>query len=40
MLVDPEMADIAKEELKELEPKLPDLEQAVKIALIPKEKNG
>lgn len=38
MLVDPEMADIAKEELKELEPKLPDLEQAVKIALIPKEK--
>jgi len=38
MLSDPEMADIAKEELKELEPKLPVLEQAVKIALIPKEK--
>ena len=38
MLSDPEMAAIAKEELKELEPKLPDLEQAVKIALIPKEK--
>jgi len=38
MLSDPEMADIAKEELKELEPKLPELEQAVKVALIPKEK--
>jgi peptide chain release factor 1 len=38
MLSDPEMAEIAKEELKELEPKLPDLEQAVKVALIPKEK--
>lgn len=38
MLSDPEMADIAKEELKELEPKLPQLEHAVKIALIPKEK--
>ena len=30
MLDDPEMAEIAKEELKELEPKLPDLEQKVK----------
>ena len=38
MLADPEMAPIAKEELKALEPKLPVLEQAVKIALIPKEK--
>jgi len=38
MLDDPEMADIAKEELKVLEPKIPTLEHAVKIALIPKEK--
>ncbi len=38
MLSDPEMGEIAKEELKELEPKLPEMEQAVKIALIPKEK--
>jgi len=38
MASDPEMGEIAKEELKELEPKLPALEQAVKIALIPKEK--
>jgi peptide chain release factor 1 len=38
MLDDPEMVAIAKDELKELEPKLPVLEQAVKIALIPKEK--
>ena len=38
MLAEPEMAEIAKEELKELEPKLPKLEKAVKIALIPKEK--
>jgi peptide chain release factor 1 len=38
MLDDPEMAPIAKEELKGLEEKLPYLEHAVKIALIPKEK--
>jgi peptide chain release factor 1 len=38
MLSDPEMAAIAKEELYELEGKLPKLEQAVKLALIPKEK--
>ena len=38
MMSDPEMKDIATEELKVLEPKLPDLEQAVKVALIPKEK--
>jgi peptide chain release factor 1 len=38
MLSDPEMKEIAAEELKEINAKLPDLEQAVKIALIPKEK--
>lgn len=38
MLSDPEMKEMASEELKALNSKLPDLEQAVKIALIPKEK--
>ncbi|PCI01668.1 MAG: peptide chain release factor 1 [Alphaproteobacteria bacterium] len=38
MLTDPEMKAIAAEELKELNKTLPDLEHAVKIALIPKEK--
>lgn len=38
MLADPEMKEIAAEELKAIEEKLPDLEQAVKLALIPKEK--
>ena len=38
MLKDPEMKDIASEELKILEAKLPTLEHAVKFALIPKEK--
>lgn len=38
MLADPEMKDMAKEELQAIELKLPELEQAVKIALIPKEK--
>lgn len=38
MLSDPEMKAIAAEELQILNEKVPDLEQAVKLALIPKEK--
>ncbi len=38
MLSDPEMKAMAKEELEQIEARLPELEQAVKIALIPKEK--
>lgn len=38
MLADPEMKAMAKEELDALNERLPALEQAVKIALIPKEK--
>ncbi len=38
MLSDPEMKAMAKEELDAIEAKLPELEHAVKIALIPKEK--
>lgn len=38
MLSDPEMKDMAKDELQALEEKMPELEHAVRIALIPKEK--
>ena len=38
MLSDPEMKAMAKEELDAINARLPELEQAVKIALIPKEK--
>lgn len=39
MLSDPEMADMAKEELKELEAKIPLLEDAIKLLLLPKDPN-
>lgn len=39
MLYDPEMADMAKEELKELEPKLPILKNDIKLLLLPKDPN-
>lgn len=37
MLSDPEMKDLAEEELAELKSKLPELEQALRIALLPKD---
>lgn len=37
MLDDPEMKDIAAEELRALEKKLPDLERQIQLALIPKD---
>jgi peptide chain release factor 1 len=37
MLTDPEMKDLALAELAELQDKLPSLEQAVKLALLPKD---
>ena len=39
MLYDPEMADMAKEELKELEIKIPLLEDDIKLLLLPKDPN-
>lgn len=39
MLADPEMADMAKEELKELEAKIPLLEDEIKLLLLPKDPN-
>ena len=39
MLDDPEMAELAKEELKEAEEKLPALEEEIKILMLPKDKN-
>jgi peptide chain release factor 1 len=39
MLDDPEMAELAKEELKEAEAKLPQLEEEIKILLLPKDPN-
>jgi peptide chain release factor 1 len=39
MLDDPEMAELAKEELKEAEAKLPELEEEIKILLLPKDPN-
>jgi peptide chain release factor 1 len=39
LLGDPELGDLAKEELAELEPMLPKLEDEIKILMIPKDKN-
>ncbi len=39
LLNDPELGDLAKEELSELEPLLPKLEEEIKILMIPKDKN-
>jgi peptide chain release factor 1 len=39
MLSDSEMADMAKEELKELEPKKTEIEEEIKILLLPKDPN-
>ena len=39
LLGDPELGDLAKEELSELEPLLPKLEEEIKVLMIPKDKN-
>jgi peptide chain release factor 1 len=39
MLYDPEMIDMAKEELKELEPRKLEIEQEIKTLLLPKDPN-
>jgi peptide chain release factor 1 len=39
LLNDPELGDLAKEELNELEPRLPELEEEIKVLMIPKDKN-
>jgi peptide chain release factor 1 len=39
LLNDPELGDLAKEELSELEPMLPKLEEEIKVLMIPKDKN-
>ncbi len=39
LLGDPELSDLAKEELLELEPILPRLEEEIKVLMIPKDKN-
>ncbi len=39
LLGDPELGDLAKEELSELEPMLPTLEEEIKVLMIPKDKN-
>ena len=39
MLADPEMSDMAKEELKELEPRLPELQEEIKLLMLPKDPN-
>jgi peptide chain release factor 1 len=39
LLSDPELGDLAKEELSELEPMLPKLEEEIKVLMIPKDKN-
>ena len=39
MLSDPEMGDMAKEELKELEPQIPLIEEEIKMLLLPKDPN-
>jgi len=39
LLSDPELGDLAKEELSELEPMLPKLEEDIKVLMIPKDKN-
>jgi peptide chain release factor 1 len=39
LLSDPDLGELAKEELNELEPRLPELEDEIKILMIPKDKN-
>jgi len=39
LLSDPELSDLAKEELKELEQRKPELEDEIKILLLPKDPN-
>jgi len=39
LLGDPELGDLAKEELSELEPLLPQLEADIKVLMLPKDKN-
>jgi len=39
MLSDAEMADMAKEELRELEPQVPLVEEEIKVLLVPKDPN-
>ena len=39
LLGDDELGDLAKEELAELEPKLPQLEEEIKVLMIPKDPN-
>jgi len=39
LLGDPELGDLAKEELSILEPALPKLEEEIKVLMIPKDKN-
>ncbi|MDH4945492.1 peptide chain release factor 1 [Sulfurimonas sp. C5] len=39
MLADPEMMDMAKEELRELEPQVPVLEEDIKMLMLPKDPN-
>ena len=39
LLNDDELGDLAKEELAELEPKLPQLEEEIKVLMIPKDPN-
>ncbi|MEV9531032.1 peptide chain release factor 1 [Aliarcobacter butzleri] len=39
VLDDPELGDLAKEELKELETKKPELEEEIKVLMIPKDPN-
>jgi peptide chain release factor 1 len=39
MLSDPEMGDMAKEELKDLEPQVPIMEEDIKLLLLPKNPN-
>ena len=39
MLGDPEMSEMAKEELKELEPRVGELEEEIKLLMLPKDPN-
>ena len=39
LLSDSELGDLAKEELSELEPRLPELEEEIKVLMIPRDKN-
>ncbi len=39
LLGDPELGDLAKEELAELEPRLPQLEEEIKVLMLPRDPN-